>query len=334
MKSMKLRSVSKRKAHAELFFTILFAAEFTYYLLVLQTGIVSYHHSRLSEIWMLPVGGILGILLSTKIEKQNLWMSLLLAVQMLLSLDYAGANGSELFLLGLISGLTAPMLIARIRTFWHAVGALALSYAFGTYLFDIPASERTAIAVVLSAVAFVASLFSRSPAPMRSENTLSPYEAGSVFGWLLLDAALFETLARDIPMHLWGDPHYTWRIILFHLVGLLVAYRYKNDTRNDLVLLALFAGSYLLYMLGDKASLSILYPFVISYYNVVILYKLYRLAYDTLAVVSLSLWGASGLGLLIALSHTFVLAWAVWLLLCMFCLWQRDAKFHPRFMKG
>ena len=283
---------------------------------------------------MLPVGGTLGILFSTKIEKQSVWMPLLLAVQLLLSFDYAGANGSELFLLGLISGLTAPMLIARIRTFWHARGALALSYAFGTYLFDIPSSERTDIAVGLSAVALVASLFSRSSAPSRKRNTLSLYEAGDIFGWLLLDAALFETLSRDMPMHLWGDPHYTWRIILFHLVGLLVAYRYKNDTRNDLVLLALFAGSYLLYMIGDKSSLSILYPFVISYYNVVVLYKLYRLAYDTLAVVSLSLWGASGLGLLIALSHTFVLAWAVWLLLCALYLWKRDAKLHPHFMKG
>jgi len=41
---------------------ILFFTETSYYLLILQTGIVEYYHSNLAQIWMIPVDGVLGIL--------------------------------------------------------------------------------------------------------------------------------------------------------------------------------------------------------------------------------------------------------------------------------
>jgi len=297
-------------------FLLLFASEFTYYLLILQTGIVEYHHSMLSQIWMVPAGGMLGIVLSLFLYKEDKWLiPFLLLSQLLLSLDYAVANGFELFGLGLISGLTAPMLIARIDRLHLVVAALALSYAFGTYVFAVPAIERTGIALFLSAVALSASLFSQSIQGREKGETLSLYSMGNVFLWLLLDAALFETLSRDAVMQLWGESAFTSVIILFHLIGLAAAYRLRHWKYNDAALLGLFILTYLTYLFGSQTALSVVYPFVISYYNVIILSKLIHLPYVRLALISLSLWAASGLGLFIALSHTFAFAWAVLALL-------------------
>jgi len=297
-------------------FLILFAAEFTYYLLILQTGIVEYHHSEISEIWMVPLGGMLGIIGSIFLYRERQWIiPFLLLIQLLISFEYAVANGFELFLLGLISGLTAPMLIASIEKFWVVVISLALSYAFGTYVFNVVAIQRTDIALLLSIVALVASLFSKMNYYNKKEEVLSLYNMGNVFFWLLLDAALFETLSRDSMMQLWGNISFTWTIILFHIVGLIVTFSLRNFKYNDRVLLGLFFITYITYQSGSQTILSVVYPFVISYYNVIILKKLIRLSYVNLAIVSLSLWGASSLGLLIALSNTFLIAWVVLLLL-------------------
>lgn len=297
-------------------FFFLFASEFTFYLLILQTGIVEYHNSVTGEIWMIPVGGVLGIVASIFLHKERQWLiPLLLFSQLLLSLNYVHENGIELFLLGLISGLTAPMLIARIDRFWVAVVALALSYTYGTYYFDVPAFQRTDIALFLSVVALSASLFVQMQGVKKNTATISLYSGGSIFLWLLLDAGLFETLSRDGVMLLWGDDTFTWIIILFHLIGLVAAYKARDWKHNNILLLALFVLTYTLYTMQWKWGLSIVYPFVISYYNVIILRVLMRLPYGLLAVMALSLWAASGFGLLIALSGSFSIAWAILILL-------------------
>jgi len=310
-----MKAISNMKL-SDIAFLWLFAAEFTFYLLILQTGIVEYHHSDMSQIWMVPVGGVLGIVASIFVHKEREWLiPIVLLLQLLLSLDYANANSVELFLLGLISGLTAPMLIARIDKFWIATIALALSYTYGTYYFDVPAAQRTNIALFLSLVAFLSSLFAQMQTLKKS--TLHPtiYSVGSIFLWLLLDAALFETLSRNEVMHLWGDSGFTWNIVIFHIIGLVVAYKAISWKHNNSVLLILFTLTYTLYSLGWQLGLSIIYPFVISYYNVIILKELTRLPYAFLAVMALSLWGASGLGLLVALGENFMVAWIVLVLL-------------------
>jgi hypothetical protein len=270
----------------------------------------------ISEIWMVPAGGMIGIISSVFLVKERHWLiPFLLLAQLLLSFDYAVANGFELLLLGIISGLTAPMLIARIEKLWVVVISLALSYTFGTYVFDIAAIDRTDMALLLSLVALSASLFSKMHWNKHKEGVLSLYSMGNVFLWLLLDAALFETLSRDTVMQLWGDESFTWTIILFHTIGLMVAFGLRNSKHNDKVLLGLFLVTYMTYASASQTALSIVYPFVISYYNVIILRKLITLSSVNLAVVSLSLWGASGLGLMIGLSHTFLIAWVVLFLL-------------------
>lgn len=300
-----MKAISNMKL-SDIAFLLLFATEFTFYLLILQTGIVEYHHSDMSQIWMVPVGGILGIITSVSLHKERVWLiPMVLFLQLLLSLDYANA----------LSGLTAPMLIARIEKFWIAVVALALSYTYGTYYFDVPALQRMHIALFLSLVAFVSSLFAQMQHFKKSTLNPSFLSVGSIFLWLLLDAALFETLSRDSMMHLWGDSRFTWNIILFHIIGLVVAYKALGSKHNHTILLLLFTLSYTLYALEWQWGLSIMYPFVISYYNVIILRKLSRLPYAFLAVMALSLWGASGLGLFIALGENFMVAWVVLILL-------------------
>ena len=297
-------------------FFFLFASEFTYYLLILQTGIVEYHHSLMSEIWMVPVGGILGIITSIFLFKERQWLiPFLLMLQLLLSINYASANSIELFLLGLISGLTAPMLIARINRFWVVVFALALSYTYGTYYFHVPAFDRTDIALFLSLVALVASFFVQMRESKKHTGTITLYSVGSIFLWLLLDASLFETLSRDSVMSLWGNDTFTWNIILFHVIGLITAYKMRDSKHNNQLLIGLFILTFTLYSLGWQIALSIVYPFVISYYNVIILRALMRLPYVLLAMMALSLWMASGLGLLVGLSGSFSIAWVILMLL-------------------
>lgn len=297
-------------------FLFLFASEFTFYLLILQTGIVEYHHSDIFQVWMVPTGGILGIMASIFLFKERKWLiPVLLLTQLLLSLHYANANAIELFAFGLISGLTAPMLIARIDRLSIAVMALALSYAYGTYFFDVPAAERTSIALFLSAVALASSLFAHMDLKKQHTAFISLYSAGAIFLWLLLDAALFETLSRDSIMHIWGEEAFRWNIIGFHLLGLLAAYKARDWEHNDVALLVLFFLAYSFYSMDWQWGLSLVYPFVISYYNVIILRQLMRLPYALLAVMALSLWAASGMGLMIALGGSFYVAWGVWMIL-------------------
>jgi len=307
-------------------FLLLFASELTFYLLILQTGIVEIHHSDMREIWMVPVGGILGIISSIFFYKERQWLvPAVLLIQLLLVFGYTQANGFELFLLGLISGITAPLLIARIDSFLLVAVALSLSYAYGTYHFHVPADERTFIAVFLSTVAFTASLFSQMGRIRKAVQGLEVKGSITLFLWLVLDAALFETLSRDTVMGIWGEASFTWSIVIFHLIGVIAAYRFRDYAHNNLAILLLFATTYLFYTLGEQTVLTVIYPFVISYYNVILLRRLIRIRYPELALIALSLWAASGIGLMIALSGEFIIAWAMLAVLGVIYLSQRNS---------
>lgn len=316
---------------ADIAFLILFAAEFTYYLLILQTGVVEYHHSAISEIWMVPVGGILGILLSVLLfQKREDIMSWLLLIQLLLSFDYADANGFVLFLLGVISGLTAPMLLYRIDKLGIVAIALAISYFVGTVLFHISASERMLIAVGLSIASLSGSILAQTGRKKAVYcRAVSVYTVITVFLWLLLDASLFETLSRDTSMYLWGNNKYTLNIVVFHTLGLIAAYRLRKWRYTDIVMVVLFLFAYMAYSVQDRELLSIVYPFVISYYNIAILYRIMPMGYIALSLVSIGLWGASGMGLLIALFHGF---WAAWVVLGLLVVVVFAKTFHSGLM--
>lgn len=311
---------------ADIAFFLLFASELTFYLLILQTGIVELHHADMHEIWMVPVGGIIGIISSIFLYKERRWLvPMLLASQTLLAFEYSHASGLILFSFGLISGMTAPLLIARIDALFWAAVALALSYTYGTYHFQVPADERMSIAVLLSIIAFGASLFAQMGRTRKATQGLEGKGTATIFLWLLLDASLFETLSRDPSMSIWGHAHFTWSIIALHLVGVVSAYRLRDWKHNDLSILLLFTITYGLYASHWQVGLSIVYPFVISYYNIILLNRLKQIRYRELALVSLGFWAASGSGLMIALSQELLFAWSTLTMLGFICLSQRKS---------
>ena len=308
----------------DLAFLILFASEMTFYLLILQTGIVEFHHSDMREIWMVPVGGVIGIISSIYgYRYRKTLVPLLLLGQLILSFHYTHDSGMEMFALGFISGFTAPLLIARIDNFFVVAVALGISYLIGTSNFDLPADGRTGIAVVLSAFAFAAALFADMGRKKVEREQYSVTATATIFFWLILDAALFETLSRDASMRIWGEEGFTLTIIAFHLVGIAAAYRLREWRHNDLAVLLLFTLTYSTYALGFQIVLAVVYPFVISYYNVIILEQFRKIHYPNLAFVALSLWIASGFGLMIALAESFSVAWTVLALLGLIYLTQR-----------
>ena len=68
--------------------------------------------------------------------------------------------------------------------------------------------------------------------------------------------------------------------------------------------MTLFAASYLFYFLREGYILSIVYPFVISYYNVVILQTIAKKDFRVITFYMIFIgWMASGAGLFVALSN-------------------------------
>ena len=283
---------------ATLAFILLFFTETSYYLLILQTGIVDYFHSNITQIWMIPLGGVLGILSILKIQNRSMVVSIALAFQTLLMFLYPHFNGYMLFLLGFLSGLVAPYLIFQLRSLNEIVVILALAYLLGTFAINIVSEQRGELAIVLSLVALFASYFVVPISKEGEKVVLKPYL--SIFLWLVLDATLFETLARSSE-HIWANEHFTLLISLSHLVGLLVGYLFVEYKQNNRLILSLFALSYLLFWFNQPYLLAIVYPIVISYYNVIILKQFMTLSFEHLTLVSVSLWVSSGMGLFLAL---------------------------------
>ncbi len=176
---------------ATLAFVLLFFTETSYYLLILQTGIVDYFHSDITQIWMIPLGGILGILTIVTVQNRSLIVSIALAFQTLLMFLYPHFNGYMLFILGFLSGLVAPYLIFQLQTLNEIVVILALAYLLGTFAINIAPEQRGELAIVLSLVALFASYFVIPISKKDSEIELKPYF--TIFFWLVLDATLFES---------------------------------------------------------------------------------------------------------------------------------------------
>ncbi len=279
-------------------FILLFFTETSYYLLILQTGIVDCFHSDITQIWMIPIGGVLGILSILKIQNRSMVVSMALAFQTLLMFFYPHFNSYMLFILGFLSGLVAPYLIFQLRSLNEIVVILALAYLLGTFAINIAPEQRGELAMVLSLVALFSSFVVAPISKEGKEIALKSYLP--IFLWLLLDATLFETLARS-TQHIWANEHFTLLIALSHLVGLLLGYRLVEYRGNNMLILSLFALSYFLFWFNQPYLLVIVYPIVISYYNVIILKEFMTLSFEHLTLVSVSLWVSSGMGLFLAL---------------------------------
>lgn len=122
--------------------------------------------------------------------------------------------------------------------------------------------------------------------------------------WIFLDSSLFETLSRDTSVPIWRGG-YSFEIVAFHIIGVIAALKIKlQKLEKELFIILLFALSYLFYFLQEAILLSIIYPFVISFYNVTILQSLLKKDLKNLAFYMIFIgWIASGAGLFIALEN-------------------------------
>lgn len=282
------------------------AFELCYYLLIAQTGIVEYFSSNILLIAPLPIGGILGSLLSYTIKTSTHHkIKLFLGLQLAVSFFYPQLSVILLFLLGLSVGALAPLLINELKkaNTLQMGFALAISYSVGTFLFNYEAALRGNLAIVLTSVVLIASFF--LPKEEQATHTICQNQEYSLFImslWVFLDSSLFESLSRDISISIWRDG-YTFEIALFHIIGVVCALYFKIEkNQKELFIVLLFALSYLFYFVHEALILSIIYPFVISFYNVVILQTLLKKDLKTLSVYMIFIgWIASGTGLFVAL---------------------------------
>ncbi|WP_419774335.1 hypothetical protein [Halarcobacter sp.] len=283
------------------------AFELCYYLLIAQTGIVEHLASNIFVIAPLPIGGVIGSILSfyIKTSNKNKIFSFLL-LQLGVSFFYPNLNALLLFILGISVGALAPLLINELKKASNIqLGfALAISYALGTFLFAYDASKRGSIAIVFTIIALLSSLFLNQKEHKDLTNNNYSYSLFVMVLWIFLDSTLFETLSRDLSTSIWRDG-FTLEIIVFHLIGVVSAFYIKMEkTQKELLILTLFALSYLFYFLHEGFILSLVYPFVISFYNVVILQTIVKKDLKTLGIYMVFIgWAASGAGLFVALEN-------------------------------
>lgn len=281
------------------------ACELCYYLLIAQTGVVEYFSSNLFLIAPLPIGGVIGSLLVSyiKIDFRNK-ISLFLTIQLIMSFLYPNFNMLTLFILGFAVGSLAPLIINEIKkaTLLELGLALSVSYVTGTLLFNYEVEGRGIIAITLTTITLLASRFLPTNEPIKKSNQEFPLLMMVL--WVFLDSALFESLSRDITISIWRDG-FTFQIALFHVIGVFCALFFKIEkNQKSLFILTLFAASYLFYFLREGDILSIVYPFVISYYNVVILQTIAKKDFRIITFYMIFIgWMASGAGLFVALSN-------------------------------
>jgi len=289
------------------------AFELCYYLLIAQTGIVEYFNSDMLAIGALPAGGVLGAfyVIFSRFSQRTLLVSLL-SVQTIMTLFYPNFTPVMLFILGVSVGGIAPILVntLKLQKGLEMGVSLAVAYTVGTSLFTTDPASRLYMALLFSVVALISVHF--LPSQSATKQTYKSYFDYSLLAmmtlWVFLDSALFETLSRDVYIPIWRGG-FSIEIVFFHILGVVAAFYYKIDrTQKEFLILSLFAFSYLLFFLQEALLLSIVYPFVISYYNVVILQYLTKVKDFKMIAVSMIFigWIASGAGLLVALENLII----------------------------
>ena len=309
-------------------FTLFVASEFCYYLLIAQTGIIEVFHSDIQAFFTLPLGGVLGSLL---VYRSFGWLNtdqkkiiFFVGIQALCSLFYPSLNLVVLGALGISLGMSAPLLIKLTKGRYTEIAiALGFTYALATALFTYEPNLRGNLAIALSLIALTCSFFIHRLPEHRVEiepQSLSIYAVLSMAVWAFLDANLFETLSRSSDISIWRAE--TWHIILvFHLVGMGSAYLLRDTLRehHSFIIASLFSLSYMLYVSREAVLLSMVYPFVISYYNFIIMKRLSKLGNlrQLGMIMVFTGWIAGGGGLMSALGgYTYSGVIFICVLLC------------------
>lgn len=302
-----------KKNSLNLYLILFIAFELSYYLLIAQTGIVEYFNSDIKQILLLPIGGLIGTFLSGLVSLNiKLKANIALGVQLFTSLFYPDFNMIGLFLIGLSVGAMAPIVIYVLKSakLKELALALVISYVSSTLLFNFPSEQRLVIALLASITPLVTLQFIKLKVEEKT-NGFKDFEYKTIMMfllWIFLDSTLFETISRNSEISIWRGG-YTFEIALFHVIGVFAGILQKYDEyKNEMIVISLFALSYLFFFLNEAFVLSVIYPFVISYYNVVILRALVKIKDFRLLSFSMLFigWGASGLGLMVALNSFII----------------------------
>jgi hypothetical protein len=281
------------------------SSELLYYLLIAQTGVIEYFSSDIFLIAPLPIGGIIGSLIIFYLKFENKYkITFFLFLQLSMSFLYPDLTFVTLFILGISVGAIGPLMINELKksTYIELALALCLAYSIGTLLFTYDVSQRGNLSILFSIIAIISTQF--LPNIIIRHAKTESYSLLIMVLWIFLDSALFETLSRDLSISIWRDG-FTLEIIVFHIIGIIAAFNFKFEKKyNELFIVMLFAFSYLFYFLRESFILSIIYPFVISYYNVVILQTIFRKDLRSISIYMIFIgWLASGGGLFVALEN-------------------------------
>ena len=294
------------------FLTLFIFAELSFYLLIAQTGVVELFHSDLSLVVYLPVGGVIGTLIGAFTALHIRTKAyLFLFLQLLVALLYPNLNFASLFALGIAVGGLSPIIIQVFKNGqkYDFIIALTASYLLGTLLFTSDVTQRGSLAIILTAFAIFGyefKTFISKKVNLSFQKKYFSYPLIMMISWVFFDSSLFETLSRSQDMSIWRGG-YSHEIMLFHALGIFAAFIFRFQRMGQITFIfSLFFVSYLLYFTKEPLLLSMVYPFVISYYNVILLQSLIKIKnFQTIGIYMVWIgWVASGLGLLIALTHT------------------------------
>jgi len=293
---------------------IVLSSQLLYYLLIAQTGVVGAFDSHIHDLYTLPIGGIIGTLLSAMWRHQDLKMELyfLFGMQIMISWVYPNYSLGMLLALGFVVGYTTPILLYIFGSQGKAQLAfgLAISYAIGTALYTYPFEERRVIALALPLISIIALRFFNFKRLIQIEYKKFPWRLVVIMMlWIFADSALFETLSRSENMDIWSE--YTVVIIVSHLIGVYGAYHFGDELiKQTPIVLGLFVTSYILYWLEMPLALAVVYPIVISYYNVLLFHKMMQLR--NIRVIALAMigvgWIATSAANALALQHQLWIA--------------------------
>lgn len=293
---------------------VVLSSQLLYYLLIAQTGVVGVFDSHIHDLFTLPIGGMIGSLLSAYWRHYGIKMELcfLFGIQIMLSWFYPNYSLGILLVLGFVVGYTTPLLLYLFGTQSKAQLAfgLAISYAVGTAFYTYPFALRGDIAILLPLISIAALRFTRlMVAEHPKTGKLNSRVVAMMMLWIFADSALFETLSRSGDMDIWSQ--YTILIILSHLAGVYLAYRYgENFTSQGWIVWALFVLSYALYHFHYPLALAVIYPVVISYYNVLLFRTLIEMR--NIRLIGISMvgvgWIAASAANAVALNHQLWIA--------------------------
>lgn len=299
------------------FLVIVLSSQLLYYLLIAQTGVVGAFDSHIHDLYTLPIGGVIGSLLSAFWQHRTLKIELcfLFGVQIIISWFYPYYSLGMLLVLGFVIGYTPPLLLYlfRSQSSVQLAFGLAISYAVGTALYTYPFAQRGEMAILFPLISIIALRYTRLDSPLyQKKEPFCWYTLGIMMLWIFADSALFETLSRSGDMDIWS--RYPFLIIVSHLSGVFLAYRYGRELmRRTRVIWVMFALSYALYWFKEPILLAVIYPVVISYYNVLLFQALVRLA--DIRTIGLSMvgvgWIATSAANAIALEHEIWMAAAI-----------------------